>query len=309
VTTPLHRPRRGAIIRRMTRFPCWAVVSGCILAGSAAAYGQEPSDTPRAGAVAHAGAPPIPLSTGVAKRLRSGDPAQIRGALDEVRTSGKGGVAAASTIIELLRQGMSPALTQAAIETLGDVENEAASEVLGWYARHRNVELRRSAVEALAKTRGPMAVRALRSALSDSDAAVRGFAATALGSTKAKDCVPDLFTALEHNVPEASAAIGELCSDNECQRLAGRVGNIPFEIVTSGLEEALLRPASEVSDSAKIDIVERVRGVATAEANRFLKGVQKRWPARGSRRVKQAIDQAVTATIASPGSRGAQESP
>jgi len=293
----------------MTRCLGWVVLSACTLVGSARAYGQEPSEPQGAAGAARANGPKAPLSAGVAKRLRSGDAALIKGALDEVRTSGKAGVAAAPTIIDLLRQGMSTALTQAAIETLGDVENESASEVLGWYSRHRSVELRRSAVEALAKTRGPVAVRALRSALSDSDAAVRGFAATALGSTKAKDSVPDLFTALDHNVPEASAAIGELCSDNDCQRLAARMGSIPFDIVTSGLEEVLLRPTSEVSDNAKIDVVERVRGVATAEANRFLKGVQKRWPARGSPRVKQSIDQAVTATSAASGLRRTEDSP
>ncbi len=293
----------------MTRSLTLAVLSVCTLVGSARAYGQETRQPPRAGAAAQLNGPQIPPPADVVKRIRSGDPAQMKGALDDVRTSGRAGVVAAPAIIELLRQGTSPALTQAAVETLGDVENEAASDVLSWYARHRRVEVRRAAVEALAKTRGPMAVKALRSALSDSDATVRGFAATALGSTKTKDSVPDLFTALDHKVPEASAAIGELCSDNDCERLAAKVGSIPFDIVTSGLEEALLRPSSEVSDNAKINIVERVRGVATAEANRFLKGVQKRWPARGSQHVKQAIDQAVTGTTGSPGSRSTEGSP
>jgi len=309
VSSALHRPPRGATIRPMTRILIRAVLSVCPLLGSATAYGQDTRQPPRAPAGAQFNGPQIPLPADVVKRIRSGDPAQTKSALDDVRTSGRAGGAAAPVIIELLRQGTSPALTQAAIETLGDVENEAASDVLGWYARHRSVEVRRSAVEALAKTRGPMAVKALRSALSDSDAIVRGFAATALGSTKAKDSVPDLFAALDHKVPEASAAIGELCSDNDCERLAAKLGSMPFDIVTSGLEEALLRPASEVGDTTKIDIVERVRGIATAEANRFLKGVQKRWPARGSQRVKQAIDQAVTATAGSPGSRGTEVSP
>ena len=45
-----------------------------------------------------------------------------------------------------------------------------------------------------------------------------------------------------------------------------------------------------------------VAELGTGEANRFLKGVQGKWPKAWSQRVKQSIDQAVLATSASPGS-------
>jgi hypothetical protein len=251
----------------------------------------------------------VPLPSDVIKRLKSGDTAQVKTALDDVRVSGKGGAAAVPAIVLQLRTGLSPALTQAAIETLGDTENESASDVLGWYSRHRNVVIRRAAVQALAKTGGVTAILALRTALSDSDPEVRGLSATALGEMRAKEAVPALFAALERNVPEAAAAIGQLCLDNDCERLAAKIGSMPFDVVTSGLDEVLLRPTPDVKDDVKVKIVGRVREMGTAEANHFLKGVQTRWPTRASLRVKQAIDQAVLATAGSPGADEATRTP
>jgi HEAT repeat protein len=247
----------------------------------------------------------IPLPADTLKRLKSGDPASIQTALDDVRTSGRAGAPAVSAIAELLRQGLSPSLTKTAIETLADTENEAASETLAWYARNRSFDVRRTAVQALAKTRGAAATKALRAALSDPDAGVRGLSATGLGSMKAKDAVAELFVALEHKVPEAAASIGLLCAGAECDRLAGKLGSLPFDVVTSGLDEMLFRPQADVNDDLKVKIVGRVRELGTAEANRFLREVQTKWPASWSQRVKQSIDQAVLATAASPASASA----
>jgi len=246
----------------------------------------------------------VPLPPSAIKRLKSGDGAQIKAALDDVRMSAKAGAPAVPAIVEILKRGLSLPLTQTALETLGDTESAGASEALAWYARHRNAELRRAAVQALAKTRGPAATKALRTDLSDPDPGVRGLSAIGLGSMKAKEAVADLFVALEHKVEEAAASIGQLCMGNECERLAGKLGSVPFDIVTGGLDEVMLRPATEVSDDLKIKIVGRMREVGTSESNRFLKNVQAKWPPRSSPRVKQAIDQAVLATSGSPGSSG-----
>jgi len=274
---------------------CAAAVLMTYSAGVPRAEAKPPAaDIPKA----------IPLPADAIKRLRSGDPAEVKGALDEVRTSARAGAPAAPVIAELLEHGLTPSLTQAAIDTLGDTESEAGSVALGWYAQHRNVELRRSAVQALSRTRGAVAVKALRQALSDPDPNVRGLAATGLGSMKAKDTVADLFLALDHKVAEAAASIGQLCAGNECDRLAGKLGSVPFDVVTSGLDQVLFRPPSDVSDDIKVKIVGRVRELGTGEANRFLRSVQGKWPKAWSQRVKQAIDQAVLATSGSPGTSG-----
>jgi len=287
----------------MRSIPCAIALLGAIaLALPAAAANPKPT----ADATAADAPKAVPLPADAIKRLKSGDPGQIKSALDDVRMSGKAGAPAVPAIAELLEKGLPPPLTVSAIETLGDTESEAGSEALSWYARHRTPSIRRAAVTALARTRGAVAVKALRGALSDPDPAVRGLSATGLGSMKAKDAVGDLFVALDHKVAEAAASIGQLCAGNECDRLAGKLGSVPFDIVTSGLDQVLFRQATDVSDDVKVKIVGRVRELGTGEANRFLKDVQTKWPKTWSARVKQSIDQAVLATAASPGSESAQ---
>ncbi len=255
-----------------------------------------------------AATPSTPLPRDAIKRLKSGDPAQVKAALDDVRMSARDGAAAVPAVAELLRQGLPMPLTLAAIDTLGDTESEGASEALGWYAHHRDPGIRRAAVTALARTRGLAAAKALRAALSDPDPGVRGLSATGLGSLKARDAVPDLFTALGHKVNEAAASIGQLCVGGECDQLAAKLGSVPFDVVTSGLDQVLFRGGKDVDDDLKVKIVGRVRELGTGEANHFLRDVQGKWPATGSQRVKQAIDQAVLATASSPGSAPAGDS-
>ena len=276
-----------------------------LLGAMALALPAMPADAkPTAGAAEAPKAVPLPADA--IKRLQSGDPGQIKSALDDVRTSAKAGAPAVPAIVDLLEKGLPPPLTVAAIETLGDTESEGASEALSSYAHHRTPSIRRAAVTALARTRGAAAVKALRAALSDPDPAVRGLSATGLGSMKAKDAVADLFVALDHKVAEAAASIGQLCAGNECDRLASKLGSVPFDVVTGGLDQVLFRPAADVSDDLKVKIVGRVREIGTGEANKFLRDVQTKWPKTWSTRVKQSIDQAVLATAASPGSESAQ---
>jgi HEAT repeat protein len=241
----------------------------------------------------------VELPAGTLDKLRSSDEASIKSALDDVRTVGKGAQAAAGPISDLLEHGMTSELTVAALDTLGDVGAESSSKAIAWYVVHRNVTVRQAAVKALAKTKGPAAVSALRRALSDGDAAVRGMAATGLGSLKAKEAVRDLFVALDHRVGEAAASIGQLCMPVECDELAGKLGKLPFDIVTGGLDQVLFRPPTEIDEDQKVKLVGRLRELGTGEANKFLKDVQKRWPPAWSPRVKQAVDQAVLATTVS----------
>ena len=243
-------------------------------------------------------APSARLPPGTLEKLRSADEATVRAALDDVRTTGTGAQAAAPVIAELLNHGLTSDLTIAAIDTLGDVQAESSSPAIAWYAAHRNVRVRQAAVKALARTKGAAAVAGLRHALSDGDETVRGMAATGLGSLKAKDAVTDLFVALDHRIGEAAASIGQLCDPAQCEELAGKLGKLPFDIVTGGLDQVLFRAPSEIDEDEKVKLVGRVRELGTAEGNRFLRDVQKRWPPDWSKRVKLAIDQGVQATAA-----------
>jgi len=250
-------------------------------------------------AAASAGAqnkpPQVQVSKTAEADLKSGDSGKIRAALDEVRLAGKtGGARFVAPIVALLDKGATTTLTEAAIDTLGDLEAQQASSTIAEYMQHRNVRVRQSAAKALAKTKGPAAVKGLVRALSDQDAMVRGVAANALGQMKAKEAVPDLFLALDHRVNEAAPSIGMLCGAADCEKLGARIGKIPFDVVSAGVEQALFR--ADVPDDTKIKLVGRIRELGTQEANKYLRETAKKWPAKGSARIKQALDQAVQAT-------------
>ncbi len=264
---------------------------------SSDAAGQKPSD-PKADKKKPVAAATAPIDVKpIVAKLKSGDEAQIKEALDEARLAGPTGAAAAPAVAEVLTRGLSLPLTQSAVETLGDLESDTGSAALAQYALHRNAKVRRAAVKALTRTKGAAASGALKRALSDGDAVVRGTAASGLGALKAKDAVPDLFTALDHRVNEAAASIGQLCSAEQCEQLAGRLGKIPFDVVTGGLDQVLFRPTADVPDDAKVKIIGRIREQGTIEGNKFLRDVQKRAVApAASARVRQALDQAVMAT-------------
>jgi hypothetical protein len=247
-----------------------------------------------AGPAPKSGKPAVDVSPAI-KKIESGDEAQIREGLDEVRIAGTGGAAAAPAIATVLAKGTTLALTMSAIETLADIEAESGSAAVSDYVSHRNVKVRRAAAKALARTKGPAAGIALRKALADSDPVVRGTAASSLGALKAKDAVPELFVALDHKVNEAAASIGQLCSPEQCDQLAAKLGKLPFDVVSQALDQILFRTA-DMPDDAKIKVIGKIRELGTIEANKFLRDVQKRWPGTGSKRVRQSIDQAVIAT-------------
>lgn len=233
----------------------------------------------------------------IVAKLKTAEAQRIQEALDEARLAGPAAAAAAPSIAEAVALGLSLPLTQFAVETLGELESDAGTAVLTQYAVHRNTKVRRAAVKALTRTKGPAAIVALEHALADSDALVRGTAASGLGAMKAKTTVGELFLALDHRVNEAAVSIGQLCNPEQCEKLASKLGKLSFDVVTGGLDQVLFRPAVEVSDDAKVKVLGRIREQGTIEGNKFLKEIQKRAVAPAfSARVRQAIDQAVLAT-------------
>lgn len=277
---------RASTLIPTSRRVALALLVSALGATSAAAQPAKPAKAPAA---------KIDVAPAVQK-LKSGDEGQIRAALDDLRIAGTGAASAAPAVADALARGLSEPLSQQAIDTLADLESPEGSAILAQYSRHRTVAIRRAAVKALTRTKGPAAATALRTALGDSDAQVRGNAAAGLGALRAKDAVADLFVALDHKVNEAAASIGQLCNAEQCDQLATKLGKLPFDVVTSGLDQVLFRPTSEVSDDTKIKVLGRLRELGTGEANRFLKDVEKRLPKEASARIKQAVEQAVKAT-------------
>ncbi len=226
--------------------------------------------------------------------LESGDETRILSALDTIEKAGD--PKAAPLVEALLARGVRRKACVRALEVAGSLKQQSSSAAIAPYVRHRRSKIRHAAVKALIRTKGPIAIKTLRHALHSSDAEVRGIAASGLGSLGAKQALPDLFIALDHRVGEAAGAIGQLCEPTDCEKFAARLGKQPFDIMVSGFDQILFRPAKQIPDDEKIRIIGRLRELGTKEAGKYLADVAGRWPKGWSKRVKQAIDAAVKAT-------------
>src|SRR5215471_1081301 len=256
-----------------------------------------------------AGGKPVAARTAKAKvtvnvpaltaKLKSSDADTQTEALQEAGAAGKGAAPLARPIEELLARGTSSEVGGLALTTLAKIGGAASADAIVPYARHRDPELRKKALMAMVKTGSGSTVGALRLALTDPDPGVRVVATSSLGTVKGREGIDDLFVALDHQVIEAAAAIGEMCVPDECEKLAGRTGVFGLDVMTTGFDQILFRPASEIPDDAKIKIVARVRELGTQEANKYLRDVQSRWTPPNSPKVRQALEQAVLATSGS----------
>ena len=225
------------------------------------------------------------------KALESGDEDRALAALDEIEQAG--GPSAVPLVEAVLTRGASSKLLLRAIAVAGSLAKESSSAALAPYVKHRTAEVRHAAAVSLIHTKGKVAVQALREALRGSDPALRGTAADGLGALGAREAVPDLFVVLPKEVPEAAGAIGTLCSGEECKKFLDFLGKLPFDVMQSGFLPILLRPGSEVPDPIKLELIERLRRMATPKTNEVLSTALATYPATGSPKVKTALDAAL----------------
>jgi len=309
--TPANRRRgRRPAPSNMRRWLGWA---GCLAlallaaaprAASLGDSGPLPSAAASASRVKKTGGPaargkkpPVTVNVvALTDKLKSGDPAEVAAALAEAKAAGQGARPIAPAIEDLLRRGLKADLVGLALQTLGEVGTETSVPAITPYSRHRNPDTRKKALSALVKIGSSTAVATLRDALSDPDPGVRAVAASGLGPLGGREAIPDLFAALDRQVTESTSSIGQLCTPEECERLSAKLSTLGLDVMTSAFDSILFRPTSEIPDTGKIRIVERVRDLRTPEANKYLRDLQSRWPPGDSPRVRQAIEQAVVAT-------------
>lgn len=228
------------------------------------------------------------------RALESGNEADKLAALDEIsRGAPAAAPVTAPLVAELLARGATVPVLDKALAVAGQLAQPSTSAAVTPYVRHRVPELRRGAARALSLTGGAEAAKVLRSALRSGDREVRGAAAEGLAKLGVKEAVPDLFEVLGKDVPEAAAAIGQLCAPDACTRLANLLGKLPFDTMQRGFERILLRPEQDVPEETKLDLLERLRKLQTKEARAFLQTVRARYPAGGSARIIAALEAAV----------------
>ena len=110
------------------------------------------------------------------------------------------------TIADAVLVEAEPNVAGALTWALAAAGGEAGARALTAGLRSPDVEVRRRAISAVAELEGPETVDALRGALADDDAVVRGRAALALGARGETDVVPALIDMVVTGVNDVDAA-------------------------------------------------------------------------------------------------------
>lgn len=206
--------------------------------------------------------PALPLLAELRRAVEAQADAQ---AIAAVKKLGELGTpAAAEVLLGELATGMPPAVAQAALDSFASrklVGSPDAFPVLALYARHRNPELRKQALAALAAL--PTAPAAgttaaepgagaadrtaqtgdlLIAALSDASADVRAVAAQALGARHEVRAEPQLIKLLLRKDAAAPAALGQIGGPDTARALAEMIGSVPDRMILETLGHLLKRP-------------------------------------------------------------------
>jgi HEAT repeat protein len=242
-----------------------------------------------------------PTSPEVARRLErlrlqldGQEPSAVAAALESIGTERF--QEAAPVLGDFINRGATPELIAGAVKSAGALKATELLPIVAPLIAHRDKEVRRRVVEALALTGGPDAIAALRRGLRGPDAAVRGAASSALGDLHAVEALPDLFKAFERNVGEAASAIGQVCDAAACRKFADTLGRSPFDLVTSGFDQIFFRPSREVPEEVKIEILQKLAALQTNEVNKYLAELEKRSLDEWSPKLRKALDRAVKQT-------------
>jgi HEAT repeat protein len=199
------------------------------------------------------------------KQLQSGEREQVETGIQSLGLLGV--EAAVPPLVARIEQGLPNDLLETAVVTLMALGQPSAGPALVELARYRRPEIRLRAIEAITAVRPSGGETALRDALSDGDAAVRSAAATGLGEVGTSASIDTLFTALDHGIMEAGAAIGKLVPARDVKRLFTYLGKVPFRSLAPAFAETIKR--SDVSESDKLAVIARLEEVGTGEVKAF----------------------------------------
>lgn len=173
--------------------------------------------------------------------------------------------AAHDALLDALALGLSPDVAVAALEAVGMNPGKGDADVLGFYARYRDEDVRAAAVGAL----GPDTSKLLIAALGDGDAKVRAAAADAAATRKVKAAAKPLLALLAKNDEPAAKALAMLADVELAKVVAEQLGQVPDDLLAQCLGAMLLR-ADFGPDTARVEVVRAIDKIAGAEATKAL---------------------------------------
>lgn len=237
------------------------------------------------------------------EHLRDGDASARQAALEALSKS-RHPDDAARVLSVFVAAGQPDALADAAVEALGRTGSARALPLLERFRRHRRTGMRRLVYLAIARIHDDNAVALLVDGLRDSDASVRGVAATALGDRNARDQLEPLFHALARGVPEAADSIGRIAAADALPRYHGYLESLPLHVMLDGYRRFLER--RDIEEEAQLDIVGRLGEVASPAAKVFLRELLDGGDFHHRKRLRFAIEQTAKRIKPAPAGSGSK---
>jgi hypothetical protein len=205
----------------------------------------------------------------LAARLSTHDQTELLIVLDEL-SAGAESDKNSRAVADLLRSGQPDVVTDHALDALARMKSRESRAVLAAFCRHRRADARVRAYTALAGLRDSRDIPVITLGLRDSSAPVRSQVAVLLGQLQATQAVPDLLRALELGVHTAAAAIGKLGDAPSVQTYGQQLGRLPLPVMLEGYGQYLERPANEIAESVKLEIIAGLEQVSGATVKAFL---------------------------------------
>jgi HEAT repeat protein len=223
------------------------------------------------------------------EKLAGHDPAAIGQALDSlVQLGGEPSVAA---IVARLRRGLTPQLTERAIECLVVIGKPSAGPALLELTLHRRAKLRQAAMTALGALKIRSAQSALLLALDDPSPDVRAAAARALAEVGTPRALPTLWEAAERGVGHALETIGTIATTREIKPVFAHVQNNDVTLIAPALQAMLERDSFPLA--GKLTIVQEVEKLGSPSARMYLVRWLDAWKESGHPRLRQTLFDAI----------------
>jgi|GEM_PF-5322689 len=205
----------------------------------------------------------------LASRLSTHDQTELLIVLDELTASAESD-RNSRAVADLLRAGQPDVVTDHALDALTRMKSREARAVLAAFCRHRRADARVRAYTSLANLRDSRDFPIIIEGLRDSAAPVRSQVAVLLGQLQVKEAVPDLLRALELGVHTAASAIGKLGDTASVQSYGKQLGRLPLPVMLEGYGQYLERPAIDIAESVKLEIIASLEQVSGATVKAFL---------------------------------------
>jgi HEAT repeat protein len=149
---------------------------------------------------------------------------------------------AADVLLDALALGAPPKRAAAILGALAGRKDPRTVDVLKHFAKNRNPEVRKKALQALGAVPDAKVVPVLIDALSDSVEEVRAASAKALGDRHEKSAEAKLIQLLKRRDQAAAAALAQLGTPDLAHRIAEMLGDIPDGLLCTTLGDMLKRP-------------------------------------------------------------------